>query len=192
VARRLLVSAVLAFSLAADLFGRRAEARTIDYVIDQESADIRFHTEVAKVVPVDGAFTRFQGHILLDTEHPAAISIDVLVDDDAMVVPFGGAPTLRSAAYFDHARFPTIRFHSDDVTVTAANRFTVTGLLTIRGVTHREILTGEMTQLTLRGVPAIRVSAVSTLDRTSYGMVADRPLIADRVDLHITATLRAP
>ena len=191
-AKRLRVAAVLAFSLAADLASHTAQARVIDYAIDQASADIRFHTEVARVLPVDGAFTQFSGHILYDTDHPEAVSIDVLVQDDAMVVPFGGAATLRSPAYFDHARFPTIHFHSDHVTVTAASHFTVIGRLTIRGVTHVTTLTGEMTQMTLHGVRGIRVSAVTTLDRTTYGMVADRSVIADMVDLHITANLREP
>lgn len=193
-AKGLFVAVVLALGLGTPLLGgaARADARSLDYAIDQETADIRFHTEVAGVVPVDGAFTRFAGHILYDTEHPEAISIDVVVQDDAMVVPFNGATTLRSPAYFDDARFPTIHFHSDHVTVTAANYFTVIGRLTIRGVTHVTTLTGEMTQMTLHGVRGIRVSAVTTLDRTTYGMVADRSLIADMVDLHITANLREP
>lgn len=169
-----------------------AWAKVIDYPIGPESADIRFHTEVARVVPVDGAFTSFAGHILFDTAHPSEVSIDVVVDDAAMTVPFGGAQTLRSPPYFDHASFPTIHFQSDQVQVTAQDRFTVTGRLTIRGVTRPATLQGVMTHLTLSGVAAMRVSATSTLDRTSFGMVADRPLIADQVDLHITATLRAP
>lgn len=169
-----------------------ARAAVIDYPIGPDSADIRFHTQVARVVPVDGAFNSFAGHILFDTSHPSEVRIDVVVDDAAMTVPFGGAQTLRSPPYFNHAAFPTIHFQSDQVHVTAQDRFTVTGRLTIRGVTQPASLQGMMTRLTLSGVPAIRVSATSTLNRTAFGMVADRPLIADQVDLHITATLRAP
>lgn len=171
---------------------RPALAGVIDYAIDPGSADIRFHTLVAGTVPVDGAFTHFTGHILLDPAHPEAVRIAVTVQDDAMDVPFGGASMLRAKAYFDHARYPEIRFTSDHAAIGADGHFTVAGQLTIRGVTLPEDLTGTVTHGQRHGVAVLLVAAQSRLDRTRFGMVADRPLIADGVALRITATLRLP
>jgi polyisoprenoid-binding protein YceI len=169
-----------------------AQAEVIDYAIGPYSADIRFHTLVAGTVPVDGAFTHFTGHILLDPARPEAVRIAVTVQDDAMDVPFGGASMLRAKAYFDHERFPEIRFTSDHAAIGADGHFTVAGQLTIRGLTRPVDLTGTVTQAKRDGVAVLLVAALGRLDRTLYGMVADRPLIADGVALRITAALRLP
>lgn len=183
---------LVAFLLAISVLGAPARAGILDYPIGPDSADIRFHTFVAGTVPVEGAFTRFAGHILLDPAHPEAVRISVTVADDAMVVPFGAASTLRGRAYFDHEHFPEIRFVSDHAALGADGHFTITGHLTIRGVTRPEVLSGTVTRGERHGVPVLLVAARSRLDRTAYGMVADRPLIADHVELRITAALRLP
>ncbi|GAB0116233.1 YceI family protein [Acidisoma sp. 7E03] len=190
--RPIVASLRAALLLLALVLGRSASAAVIDYPIGPDSADIRFHTVVAGTVPVNGAFTRFAGHILLDPAQPEAARIAVTVADDAIDVPFGGAATLRGAAYFDHARFPEIRFESDHAAIGSGGRFTVTGHLTIRGVTQPMVLTGTVTHGTRQGVAVLLVAAEGGLDRTAFGMTADRPLIADRVDLRITAALRLP
>lgn len=172
--------------------GRAASAAVIDYPIGPESADIRFHTVVAATVPVNGAFTRFDGHILLDPAKPEAARIAVTVADDTIDVPFGGAATLRGPAYFDHTRFPDIRFESDHAAIGSDGHFSVAGHLTIRGVTRPVMLTGTVTHDTRQGVAVLLVAAEGKLDRTAFGMTADRPLIADRIDLRITAALRLP
>ncbi|HTI02485.1 MAG TPA: YceI family protein [Acidisoma sp.] len=180
------------FWAACLLRARPAWAGVIDYPIGPDSADIRFHTLVAGTVPVDGAFTRFAGHILLDPAHPEAVRIAVTVMDDAMDVPFGGASMLRAPAYFDYRRTPEIRFTSDHAAIGADGQFTVAGQLTIRGVTRPEELAGTVTRSRRDGVDVLQVAAHGRLDRTEFGMVADRPLIADGVTLRITATLRLP
>lgn len=189
-----LIGLSLRVALVLGAFGcfRAASAAVIDYPIGPDSADIRFHTLVAGAVPVDGAFTRFSGHIRLDPAKPEAARIAVTVMDDAIDVPFGGAAILRGAAYFDQIRFPDIRFVSDHAAIGGDSHFTVAGHLTIRGVTRPMVLTGSVTHGTRQGVAVLLVAAEGQLDRRRFGMVADRPLIADRVDLRITATLRLP
>lgn len=178
--------ALLAFALPA-----RA-ASPIDYVVTPETATIAFETHVAKVVPVDGTFAQFTGHVRVDPANPSAVRIEIVVDDGRIAVAFGGAATLRSAAYFDHARYPTITFDSDSVRPLPQDRFAIAGTLTIRGVSHPQVLTGVLTRITVGGVPAMHLVFHGALDRTDFGLVADRPLIADKVALTITTTLRAP
>lgn len=180
------------FGAALWLAGGPAVAAVVGYDISQETAHIAFHTLVARVVPVDGQFRRFSGHIAFDTAQPSALRIAVTVDDSEMDVPFGGAATLRSPAYFDSARFPAILFRSDSVQVQPGGGFSILGRLSIRGAEQPALLTGTIDHATRGGIPVLRVTAHAMLDRTRFGMVADRPLIADRVTLTITTTLRAP
>jgi polyisoprenoid-binding protein YceI len=185
-ARFCLVAAALALQV------ERAEARIVDYSINQDTATIAFSTHVAQIASIDGAFKHFTGRVELDTDKPSAMRIDVVVDDSSIDVPFGGASTLRSAPYFDWARFPTIRFHSDSVQSASDDRFRIIGNLTIRDVSHPQTLTGVLTHGKLDGIPVLHVVVHTQLCRRDFGMVADRSLIADEVILTITTTLRAP
>ncbi|MCB8879741.1 YceI family protein [Acidisoma cellulosilytica] len=189
-ARRPIRSCLAAFVIC--LWAGTAEARSVDYNIDQTTATIAFGTQVANVVPVDGNFRHFTAHIQFDTAKPSDVNIEVVVDDSKIDVPFGGAATLRSAPYFDTAKFPTIRFHSDSVQSSPDDHFTIAGNLTIRDVSRPQILTGVVTHTSVQGVPAMRLVFHSRMNRTDFGMVADRPLIADAVTLTITTVLRAP
>lgn len=174
------------------LVGGSAEAHTVMYDIDQNTASIRFSTHIVKFIPFDGAFTSFTGHIQLDPTRPASIQIDVVVDDGAMTAPYGGAKTLQSTAYFDQEQFPTIQFRSDTVQVLPGDHFTIIGRLTIRGISHRQTLDGTITHVMVGGVPAMRILARSQLKRSDFGMVTDRSFIANQVTLNIATTLRIP
>ena len=73
-------TAVLAMSAWPAAFwpARTAQARVIDYAIDQASADIRFHTEVARVRAGGRRLHAVRRAIsCYDTDHPEAVSIDV-------------------------------------------------------------------------------------------------------------------
>ncbi|GAB0118884.1 YceI family protein [Acidisoma sp. 7E03] len=184
--------AVLGAATAAVCAAAPAAAAPLQYDISQKTATIAFHTHVARVVAIDGTFQRFSGRIFLDPAQPSALRIAVTVDDGAIAVPYGGAATLRSSAYFDAAQFPTILFRSDGVQVLPGSRFTILGQLTMRDRVQPAVLTGTILHDVQDGTPVLRITARTALNRTGFGMVADRPLIADEVTLTITATLRAP
>ncbi len=185
---RVAVAAGLAICLA----GGPAMARTVEYNIDQNTASIQFSTRIVKIVPIDGTFTHFAGLVRMDPDHPASIQVDIVIDDSQMTAPYGGAKVLQSTAYFDQEKFPTIRFHSDGVQELPNDHFAIIGSLTIRGVSHRQILKGAVTHTVVDGIPALRIVAKSQLDRSDFGMMADRPFIANQVMLDISTTLRDP
>jgi len=186
------ISASLCWAILALAFSATgAAARPVDYYVNQDTATIAFSTHVANVVPIDGTFRHFNGHIQFDPEKPSAIRIDVVVDDGRIEVAFGGAPTLRSASYFDHAHYPTIKFSSDSVRQLPGDHFTIAGNLTIRDVTRPQLLMGVLSRTKVGGVSAMHLVFHGQLDRTDFGLVADRSVIADKVTLTITTNLRA-
>jgi polyisoprenoid-binding protein YceI len=104
------------------------------------------HSEAAFVVrhlitKVRGRFTDFEGTVQFDPSHPEHSSAALIVQADSIDT---GHPDrdahLRSADFFDVARFPTLAFTSTEVTATGSNRFDVAGQLTIRGVSRSVVL----------------------------------------------------
>ena len=96
---------------------------------------------------------------------------------------------LRSADFFDAAKFPTATFKSTKVEAAGTNKLTVTGDLTIKDITKPVIL-----DVTLNGAgehpmlkkQAIGFSATATIKRSDFGVGAYAPNVSDEVQLRIT------
>jgi len=113
-------------------------SKTKTLKIDKAHSDAAFQVRHL-VTKVRGRFDDFAGTIELDEEHPERSSIDFVIQAASVDT---SAPDrdnhLRSEDFFFVEKFPTIDFASTRVTRTAPDQYTVTGNLTIRGVT-REI-----------------------------------------------------
>lgn len=104
---------------------------------------------------------------------------------------------LKSADFFDAAKFPVATFKSTKVESTGTNKLAVTGDLTIKDITKPVTL-----DVTLNGggehpmakKPAIGFDATATLKRSDFGVGAYAPNVSDEVNLRITteATAEAP
>jgi polyisoprenoid-binding protein YceI len=104
---------------------------------------------------------------------------------------------LKSADFFDAAKFPAATFKSTKVEAAGTNKLTVTGDLTIKDQTKPVTL-----DVTLNGggdhpmkkVPAIGFDATTTLKRSDFGVGAYAPNVSDEVKIRITteATIPAP
>jgi polyisoprenoid-binding protein YceI len=88
------------------------------------------------VSEVPGRFKDFSGTIVYDAKNPAASSVQfsikaasIATDNDAR------DGHLKSPDFFDAAKFPTLEFASTKVAASGANQLSVTGNLTIKGVT---------------------------------------------------------
>lgn len=96
---------------------------------------------------------------------------------------------LKSADFFDVGKFPTATFKSTSVAASGTNTLTVTGDLTIKGITKPVTL-----EVTLNGAgehpmvkkQAIGFSAIGTVKRTDFGVGAYAPNVSDDVQLRIT------
>lgn len=110
--------------------------------IDPGHAEVAFVGRHLGLARTRGRFTGVDGtvHIAADL---TASTIDVTVD--MATVESGWTPrddSLRSAHWFDVDRHPTARFRSTAITLDGTGG-TVTGDLTIRGVTHPVVLDVE-------------------------------------------------
>ena len=96
---------------------------------------------------------------------------------------------LKSGDFFDVAAFPTATFKSTRVAAAGPNKLTVTGELTLKGITRPVTL-----DVTLNGAgehpmlkkQAIGFSATGTIKRSDFGVGAYAPNVSDEVQLRIT------
>jgi polyisoprenoid-binding protein YceI len=122
------------------------QSLTGTYAIDPTHSRIGFVARHAMVTKVRGSFNEFEGSGRFDADHPeqshleltiAAASIDTRnADRDAH---------LRGNDFFDMEQYPQITFVSTAVEALDADRYRVSGDLSIKGVTRRVSVDFELT-----------------------------------------------
>lgn len=189
--RALLLAALTAGPLlAASLPARAAQL----YTIDQRFGKIGFTVRHLGLFSSQGDFSRFGGELTIDPAHPEQTRVTVQVDAASVEVPWqDGTALLRSPPYFDVVHFPVVRFTSTDIVVIDAARYQVRGTLELRGISRPLVL--EASLLDRHPDPASGGDVADfvvhgTLDRSDFGMTADRVFISDRVELRINARIR--
>ncbi len=146
-----------------------APATAADYQLDKAHTQAEFvatHLEFSKVrgqVPLTSG-TMTVGADNLPTAAMATFDMSALDSHDA-----NRDASLRDK-YLDTAKYPTITFVERTITGTAKS-FTMTGDLTMHGVTKPVTLTGSLDgTATIRGKAQVAYSATGTIDRRDFGM----------------------
>ena len=85
---------------------------------------------------VNGSFKKFEGTINLDPDHPEKSAVNATIDVSSIDTRNDNRDNdLRSADFFDAAKYPTITFKSRSVKQTGADSADVIGDLSMHGVT---------------------------------------------------------
>jgi polyisoprenoid-binding protein YceI len=117
---------------------------TIVYQIDPAHSAAQFKVRHMMIANVKGEFTKVSGTVTYDPSDPSAVQIQATVDASSISTRDEQRDGhLKSADFFDVARFPTITFQSSKVVPTGSDSYEVVGDLTIRGVTQPVALTVE-------------------------------------------------
>jgi polyisoprenoid-binding protein YceI len=164
------------------------------YQIDTAHTHAQFKVRHLMISNVKGEFTKVTGTVEFDEANPAASSINVTIDVNSISTREPQRDThLKSADFFDAAKYPTITFVSKEVVKSGEDSFEVVGDLTIHGVTQTvdlnvEDFTPEMKDpigLYRRGA-----SAKTTIVRSDFWVVYNPVLETGGVmigdDVHIT------
>ena len=161
------------------------------YKLDPEHSTILFKVSHLGFSTYVGRFNRMEGALRFDPEDPAASQLGVTIDTASADTPSGELnEILQGRDWFDVERFPTARFESTAVSVTGADTGTVTGNLTLRGITKPVTLDvtfrGGANNL-LTGAFTLGFEASGVLKRTEFGMGSLVPAIGNEVTLEIHA-----
>ncbi|HVF19089.1 MAG TPA: YceI family protein [Mycobacteriales bacterium] len=155
--------------------------RTGTWTIDPTHSSLDFTVRHAMVAKVRGRFTDFTGTLRLDDERPERSSAEVAVQLASVDT---GNPQrdehLRTGDFFEVETFPTMTFVSTDASARGDDGYSLTGDLTIHGVTKpvRFDVTLQGTALDPFGNERIGFEGSTTISRKDWGLTWNAPLEA--------------
>ncbi|WP_409561413.1 YceI family protein [Hyphomicrobium sp. B1] len=136
--------AAFAVSLAAVVMS--APAMAADYKIDTDNAhaSITFKVNHLGFSWIIGRFDKFSGTFAFDDKNPDASKVKVDIDTTSVDTNLALRDKhLRGADLLDTDKYPTATFESTSIKSTGPNKATVTGNLTLHGVTKEVIIDAE-------------------------------------------------
>ncbi|HYD96980.1 MAG TPA: YceI family protein [Noviherbaspirillum sp.] len=183
ITRSLLVAAGLALSASAF-----ANAPAGNYKIDPSHSVAYFEVgHAGGVSRFMGRFNDIGGDLVVDTPEKSKVKVDIKTDS-IDTKHEGLDKHLKSPDFFNAVQFPVMNFTSTGVTLNAAGEGTLTGNLSLHGVTKpvtfklKFIGTGPG----MKGETRAGYVATSTIKRSDFGMSYGVPKAAtDEVDLRI-------
>jgi len=114
------------------------------YELDPAHSSAQFTVRHMMITNVRGAFSNVKGTLVHDSANPSASSIEIVID--ATTINTQDAQRdghLKSGDFLDVEHFPTITFKSTKVAPAGDGELSVTGDLTIHGVTRQVVLKAE-------------------------------------------------
>ena len=168
-----------------------AAATPVRWRIDPARTEIAFSIDAVGFPRTEGRFRRFDGKIAVDFDDPAKSSVAFHVLTASVDVGSASfSDYVRSPAFLDAERRPSIDFVSTSVTRTSASTVRVAGDLTLHGVTKP--LTVDVAVAPADGGRRLDFHAETRIDRLAFGMNSGFPLVARDVDLVISSEAAAP
>jgi polyisoprenoid-binding protein YceI len=114
--------------------------------VDPAHSSVNFSVKHMVISTVRGKFSSFNGEAAWDGKDLSGASITVTADTKSISTDNADRDKhLRSSDFFAADSFPTIAFKSTKVTPVKDGKFTLTGDLTIRGVTKTVTFNAELT-----------------------------------------------
>jgi polyisoprenoid-binding protein YceI len=177
-------SLIVAFLLAAGA----ASASPVEWKIDSNHSAAQFTVRHLMVSNVRGEFGNVRGTIVFDDADASKTKIEATIDATTVNTRVAGRDEdLRSANFFDVAKYPEITFRSTAVRAAGDDRFSVTGDLTIHGVTRAVTLDVESAPPVkdARGGERRGAEATTKLSRKEFGVAGDPGIVGDEVKVTI-------
>lgn len=149
---------------------------TTTWTIDPTHSLIEFSTRHMMITTVKGRFTEVQGTITTNEQNPAQAGAEVTIATASITTGTDARDEhLRSADFFDAARFPALTFRATRIEGSPrapGDEFVVVGDLTVRDVTREVRLdaTFEGTGRDPWGNEKASFSATTKIDRRDFGL----------------------
>ncbi|MGR6924413.1 YceI family protein [[Actinomadura] parvosata] len=176
----------------------RLDELTGQYVVDAERSKIGFIGRHSMATRVHGHFGEFQGTAYLDGDEPSKSSARLTIVAKSLQTHDRRRDEHLRGKFLDTATHPVITFVSTKVEQTAQVTFTISGDLTIRGVTKPVTMDLELvgTEHDASGDLRVRFTGTVTIDRRDWGVnwnAATALFISEKVVLQFdVATIRRP
>lgn len=181
----------LATAFAPDVETQATALRPGNYALDPDHAALIFKVDHLGFSTYVGRFERFDVSLEFEEDDPAESRVAAIIDMTSLDVANDDfAETLMGPGWFDAAAFPEAQFQSTGIVITGENAGTMTGDLTLHGVTapvNLEIAFNGGGRDRLRGAYAIGLSARGEISRSAFGVDSFNGLVGDKVGIEIEA-----
>jgi len=166
--RFVFVAAMLAILTASGV------AATAPWRIDPQHTAAQFSVRHLAISTVRGQFSNVKGTVQWDDEDITKSTVDISIDVNSVDTrePKRDAH-LKSADFFDAAKYPEMTFKSKKIEKAADGKLKVTGDLTIRGTTREVILDvdGPTNPIKdMQGMQRAALTATTKINRQDYGV----------------------
>lgn len=172
------------------LFGALApaSAAATTWTIDPNHSAAQFSVRHMMVSNVRGEFGKLSGAIVFDDLDASRSSVEATIDATTINTRVEARDNdLKSASFFDVAKYPSITFKSTKVRPAGPNKYAVDGNLTIHGVTKPVTLAVDATPAVkdAKGNERRGAEATTKLSRKDFGVSADPTIVGDEVQITI-------
>jgi len=155
------------------------------WVIDASHSNASFSVKHMMITNVRGEFTKLEGKVSWDPTKPEATKIEAMIDVASINTREEKRDGhLKSPDFFDAEKFPQITFKSKSVKAKGAEELSVTGDLSIHGVSKEVVLDVEGPSApSTDPFGNVRVGATATtkIKREDFGLVWNAALEAGGV-----------
>ena len=182
------VSAIIALALSAFAFAST-------WAIDPDHSNIGFKVRHLMVSNVKGSFDKHTGTVEINDKDITKSKVEVSIDTNSINTNVQKRDDhLRSADFFNVAKFPTMTFVSKKIAQAGKDKLKVTGDLTLHGVTKEVVLDVEGPSKESKdpwGSLRKGASATTKINRKDFGLVWNKALETGGVAVgdEITITL---
>ena len=162
------------------------------YKVDGYHSQVVFSVSHFGFTDFSGLFSEATGTLQLDPAHPAASRLEISFPIQSVTTTVAKLDDeLKGDKWFDAAKFPNATFVSTSVTPTGKGRATVTGNLTLHGVTKPVTLTANFVGAGVNPLSkayTLGFHATGTIKRSDFGVSTYVPLIGDDVQLSLAGS----
>ncbi len=162
--------------------------------LDGPHSAAQFSVRHLGISTVRGTFTKLSGEVNYSPSDPAKASVDVTIDASSVDTRVTMRDNdIRSEHFLDVAKYPTITFKSKRVSVAGPGKLTVTGDLTLHGVTKEVTLNVDGPSAPIKNPmgPGQRMGASATtkINRGDFAMTFMTGAVGDEIDIQIDVEL---
>lgn len=136
----------------------------------------------AKPDPRTGGFAKFKGKAEIDAATKTLKAVSVEIDTASLFTEIGKLTDhLKSPDFFEVREYPAAKFESTKIVAGAAGKATITGMLSLHGVT-KEISFPATVEV---GEKGLTLKSEFSIDRTQFGMTFGEGKVEPKVSMTV-------
>jgi polyisoprenoid-binding protein YceI len=159
------------------------------YKVESYHTQVGFSLSHFGFTNYSGLFSGATGSLRLDPSNPATSRLDVTIPVQSILTTVPAlTDELKGDKWFDATKFPQATFTSTNVTVGRDGETTITGNLTLHGVTKPIILHAHLLGAGVNPIDkayTVGFEASGTIKRSDFGISQYLPALGDEVQLSI-------